>query len=448
MCRAHWSVALVISILGLAVAQSGVAQQDTAALRDSQPGVAERLEQLDQKVRVLARLLELRQDSIAAAAKQQPRVAAGKEGFVMKSADGAFQLKLRAYVQADGRFFPDGAAALGYSAFVMRRARLIGDATLWKYFALRLAPDFGLGRFALFDAYLDFRPIPQFGLRAGKARPPTGLERLQSATEIRFAERGLPTNLVPTRDIGLQAIGDLVGGHLSYAIGVFNGVPDLGNGDADLTSDKDFGARLFAQVGGLGFGVAATTGIEHGTISASALPTYVTPAQQPMFRYRDSTFANGRRIRFAPQAYWYKGPIGVLGEYYVSEQDVTRTTSSQRLTNRGWQVAASWFVTGERATHTAVAPTRPFDPTRKRWGALEIAARYGELHTDENAFPTFAAVGSAVASAKAWAGGIRWHAAPAVHFAVNYERTHFSGGAPTGNRATENSVIVRVQQAF
>ena len=314
-------------------------------MHDSQPSVAEQLEQLDQKLRVLARLLELKQDSIAAAAKQQPRVVAGKEGFVLKSADGAFQLKLRAYVQADGRFFPDGAVALGTSTLGLRRARPIFDGTVWKYFTLRLTPDFGQGRVVLYDAYLDFRPVAQFGLRAGKTKPPL-LELLQSATDIRFIERGLPTNLVPNRDVGLQAIGDLANGHLSYAIGVFNGVPDLGNGDADLTNDKDFEARVFAKVGGLGLGVAASTGIEHGTIAAGALPIYVTPGQQPMFRYRDSTVANGRRIRFAPQAYWYGGPIGVLGEYHVSEQDVTRATAGRRLTTRGWQ-AASWFVTGE-----------------------------------------------------------------------------------------------------
>jgi phosphate-selective porin OprO/OprP len=145
------------------------------------------------------------------AARPRPTFGAGREGFVIKSADGAFQLKVRAYVQADGRFFLGGAPALGTSTFFLRRARSITDVTLWKYFALRLAPDFGQGKVVLFDAYLDFRPVAQFGLRAGKTKPPIGLERLQSATDIRFVERGLPTNLVPNRDVGLQAIGDLAG---------------------------------------------------------------------------------------------------------------------------------------------------------------------------------------------------------------------------------------------
>jgi phosphate-selective porin OprO/OprP len=440
---------LTAGVLVSGVTRPGAAQQDTAAARDSQLTVAERLEQLDQKVRILARILELKQDSAAAAAKQEPRVVAGKEGFVLKSPDGAFQLKARGYIQADGRFFPSEApATLGTSNLFLRRARPVIDATLWKYFGLRLAPDFGQGRVVLFDAYLDFRPAVQFGLRAGKTKPPLGLERLQSATDIRFIERGLPTNLVPNRDVGLQLFGDIAGGHLSYAVGVFNGVADLGNGDGDVTNDKDFVARVFAKVGGLGLGIAASTGIEHGTIAAPALPTYVSPAQQAMFRYRDSTIANGRRIRVAPQAYWYAGPFGVLGEYIISEQDLTRTTSSIRVANRGWQVAASWFVTGEKAAFTTVAPRRPFDPQKKSWGALEVGARYGELHPDEDAFPTYAVVGNSVTSAKAWGAGITWHLAPAVRFAVNYEQTKFTDGAASGDRTPEKFLVVRIQQSF
>jgi hypothetical protein len=60
-----------------------------------------------------------------------------------------------------------------------------------------------------------------------------GLERLQSGSELLFVERGLPTNLVPNRDVGAQLFGDLFDGTISYALGAFNGVPDLGNGDLD-----------------------------------------------------------------------------------------------------------------------------------------------------------------------------------------------------------------------
>ena len=40
-----------------------------------------------------------------------------------------------------------------------------------------------------------------------------------------FAERGLPTNLAPNRDIGLSIGGDVSEGLFAYQVGVFDGVP-------------------------------------------------------------------------------------------------------------------------------------------------------------------------------------------------------------------------------
>jgi phosphate-selective porin OprO/OprP len=350
-------------------------------------------------------------------------------------------IKVRTYLQVDGRFFPGSApTTAGASTFLLRRARPVVDATRGS-FTLRLMPDFGQGKVVLFDAYLDFRVLPQVAVRAGKTKPPLGLERLQSATDLRFAERGLPTNLVPNRDAGLEIWGDVGGGALSYAAGVFNGVPDLGNGDGDAGNDKDVVARVFAHpIAGVGLGIAASSGREHGTVTASALPTYVTPGQQPIFRYRDSTVADGVRLRVTPQVSWYAGPVGVLAEYVASTQDVTRGPSAARLTSRAWQLAASWFVTGERAAFTTVAP--------RRREALEVGSRYGALDVDAGAFPTFASGTSAITSARAWGIGVTWHLAPAVLIAVDYEETHFTGGAAAGARAPEHFLVTRFQQTF
>jgi len=449
MSTVRWKAAMVwMGLLGLT--RPVAAQQDSATRRDSQPSLAEQVEVLDQKVRVLARLLELQRDSVAAAAKQQPKVTAGKEGFVIRSADGDFQFRLRGLLQADGRAFPDGAPALGTSALFLRRARPITDLTAFKYFTVRLTPDFGQGKVVLFDAYLDFRLGTGLSFRTGKAKPQIGLERLQSASDIRFIERGLPTNLVPNRDVGFQAFGDLAGGRLSYAAGVFNGVPDLGNLDGDATNSKDLVGRLFAQpIKGLGFGIAGSSGIEHGTVTAPSLAAYVTPGQQPMFRYRDSTIANGRRYRVTPQAYVYAGPLGLLGEYVVSSQVVTRGAAVGELKHTSWQVAGSWYVTSERASFTTVAPRRPFDPSAKGWGALEIGARYGELTIDDVAFPTFANTANAVRDARAWGVGVTWHFAWGVQLSANYEQTRFTGGAAAGgDRATEHFFVTRFQQSF
>ena len=41
-----------------------------------------------------------------------------------------------------------------------------------------------------------------------------------------FPERSLASSLVPNRDVGVQAQGDLASAKLFYAAGVFNGIPD------------------------------------------------------------------------------------------------------------------------------------------------------------------------------------------------------------------------------
>jgi phosphate-selective porin OprO/OprP len=142
-----------------------VAQQDSTA-RDTT--LEQRVDRLDQQIRILQRLRELAQDSAAAAANDKPGVSAGKDGFSVKSADGRFQLRLRGYVQADGRFFLQDSAAPATSTLLVRRARPILEATVWKYFDLRLMPDFGGGTAVLQDGYIDARLNPALVLRAGK----------------------------------------------------------------------------------------------------------------------------------------------------------------------------------------------------------------------------------------------------------------------------------------
>lgn len=390
------------------------------------------------------------------AARHPPRLTAAQEGFVIRSADGDFELKVRGYVQADGRFYPSVAPSLGTSTLLIRRARPITEVTAWKYFTVRIVPDFGQGKVVLYDGHLDFRLGPEATLRAGKAKPPLGLERLQSATDIRFIERGLPTNLVPNRDLGLQAAGDLAGGVVSYALGIFDGAPDLGNIDGDATNEKDFAGRLFAQpfskrggpLKGLGIGIAGSTGEEHGTVSAPGLAAYLTPGQQTMFKYRDSTVASGRRYRVTPQAYYYAGPLGLLGEYVVSSQALSRGAATGEVRHTSWQIAGSWFVTGENASFGAVTPRHAFAHSANQWGALEIAARYGVLTVDDAAFPAFASAATSVREAKAWAVGVTWHFARAIQLALNYEETRFTGGATSGARATERFLVTRLQEAF
>jgi phosphate-selective porin OprO and OprP len=429
---------------------------------DSVASLAAKVEELDQQVRILTRLREISTDSAAAAAKDKQSVTAnGKDGFSFKSADGKYSLRLRGYIQGDGRFYPSSEAIPTVDNLLIRRARPILEATVGRYFDFRLMPDFGGTSPTIFDAYWDGKFAPQFTVRAGKFKPPLGLERLQSATDIMFAERGLPTNLVPSRDIGLQIAGDISEGLFGYQVGVFNGVPDLANGGDDLSDAKDFAARVFIQpfkVGSfrpLGFGLAASTGFERANITATGLPAYRTPGQNTLFRYNTSTttpannvFADGRRTRISPQGYFYTGPFGLLGEYLISRNEVNRAGAVATLEHHAWQGEGSFFLTGEKNSFRSPLPKKPFDLSEGGFGAVELVARYGDLDLDDASFPTYASLTTSVSNAKAWGVGVNWHFTRAVKVMVDYEHTTFTGGAATGDREPENAVITRFQTSF
>ncbi|HYS77906.1 MAG TPA: porin, partial [Candidatus Dormibacteraeota bacterium] len=150
---------------------------DAAPPDASKEELEKRLRELEQRLAILERQKEVEQEISAGKAKDAGTVSAGKDGFVIKAADGAYQLKIRALLQADGRFWDGQETRPATDTFELRRVRPILEGTVSKFFDFRLAPDFGEGKTTLFDAYIDWRFAPSIRLRAGKFKPPVGLER-------------------------------------------------------------------------------------------------------------------------------------------------------------------------------------------------------------------------------------------------------------------------------
>lgn len=440
-----------------------------ATARGQQSSVDQRLEQLEQEIKILKRQRELEQEAAAAKARQTPILIAGKEGFGFKSADGLFQMKLRGQVQFDGRFFLDDDARSLNDTFLVRRARPIIEGTLFKNFDFRLVPDFGNNASVIQDAYLEWTYWPAAKIRAGKFKAPVSLERLQSDADAWFVEAGFPTALAPNRDVGLQLGGDLWSGVFSYAVGIFNGVADGASGDLDNTGEgKELAARVFTHpfkksgiepLQGLGLGVAVTYGDQQGSASSPNLGSYKTAGQNTFFSYRNvstnasaTAFADGQHLRVAPQAYYYWGRVGLMGEYVISEQEVTRPTaptrSHRRLDHTAWQMAGSVLLTDDVSSYKGVNPKKPFDLKTGGGGAWELIARFGQLDVDNDAFPTYADPAKSASHATAWGIGLNWYLNKNVRAYLDYEQTVFDGGTTPGDRPDEKAVLTRLQLVF
>jgi phosphate-selective porin OprO/OprP len=379
------------------------------------------------------------------------RAGAAADGFTVESADGESWLRITAYAQADGRFLLGDAEEAAIDTFLLRRVRPILQATLARRFDVAVVPDFGGGQAVLQDAYVDARLAPAFRLRAGKFKAPFGLERLQSGSNLLFVERALPTSIAPNRDVGIQVHGEVARGRLAYALALQNGAPDGGSVDTDANDGKDVVLRLFAlplkgRTHGpqVGLGLAVSSGTQRGPA-----PSYRSPAQQPFFSYAAGVVADGPRRRVSPQAYVYAGAFGLVAEYARSRQRLARESDRLDAANGAWQVAASFFLTGEKAGWSAVSPSRPFEPSKNQWGALEVAVRAHGLDVDDDVFAKgLADPARAASKAVAWTVGLNWHLNRNVKYAVNFERTRFDGGAAGGDRRAEKALLVRAQFAF
>jgi len=528
---------LVSLLLGAGIVSSPILSfaADSKELED----LRAQIEELKQAVKVLDRKGEIAVEDAAAAKKKDAVVKASEKGFAIESADGKNTVKFNGIIQADYRYYDEGAndvrgrsagraGPLDADGFrdaqdtgLLRRVRPTIQGTLGGKYDYRFTPDFGGGSAGVVDAYIDARFSPFFKLRAGKFKSFVGLERLQSGSDIRFVERAYTTNaILPNRDLGFAVHGDLFGDKLNYALGVVNGVADGGNiaTGPEYNKEKEFTWRLFTTpfkdnvnaFSGLGFGVAGTytdfrgdRNLDFGSLTSSGeggttytlnnggsvdatrngLPAYVTEGQNVFFRYGSNVLADGQRTRVSPQAYFYNGPWGVIGEYAWLKQEVgitavganatTATTivdgTNKELNHHTWNIGATYVLTGEDNSFKGIKPKNNFDLDKGTWGAWEAGLRYSALNLDDDTFKApngsgYQGEGATAAkayadrsisakAAKTWTGGINWYLDQNTKVQLNYLHTSFDGGAGSSasahqDRKNENAIFGRLQISY
>jgi phosphate-selective porin OprO/OprP len=442
---------------------------------------------LDQRIKVLERQLEIQKEEAEAKAKDATTPSAGEKGFSLKKGD--YEIKFSALAQVDGRFFLDDgptsdqpAAPRFNDGFRLRRVRPTIQGTLGKLVGFRFTPEFagdggGLGgtgangsAASIVDAYLDLKFDPAASLRVGKQKGPIGLERLQSGGAIDFVERGYPTELVPNRDLGVTLFGELLSSTVNYSVGLFNGTRDGRDVDgADADNRHEVEGRVFLEpfknapgaLQGLGVGIGGSKGTKLSAAGAGNLPQLRSPGQNTFFSYAATAAADGTQTRWSPQAYWYYNNVGLLAEYVSSKQEVKNsvaagtppvtTVTHGKFTNDAWEVTATYVLTGEDTSYKGVVkPKNSYTIGGAGWGAFELAARYGELDVDNDLFSEgFASASASASKATSYGVGVNWYLSANAKVVLDYDHTKFDGGAVAGqDRLAEKAIFTRLQITY
>lgn len=342
----------------------------------------------------------------------QPLQVYWRDGLELKSADGAFSIRVGGRIQLDTAFFDEDAdwARLGaeYPEFGLgdeqdglefRRSRLSIGGTIYRDLAFRAEYDFAAdspgndgGRFA--DVFLELKNLPYIGsLRIGHFQEQFTLEEAISNRHLTYLERGLPNVFAPSFNVGAMARNTLLEERMTWSLGIFKTTDDW---PSENDSSEVDGYAVTGRVSGLPW--KSEDGRRYLHLGASA--TRRNP--DGPFRYRarpeahlaqayldTGTLETSSLFAYGGEMLMVYGPASLQAEYVRSELDV------QYMGERhfdSYYVSGSWFLTGESRPYQAAegAPTRlrpkhPFslrDET-KGWGAWEVALRYSALDLND-----------------------------------------------------------------
>jgi phosphate-selective porin OprO/OprP len=309
-------------------------------------------------------------------------------------------------------------------------------------FRIEFWPFYGGTGLSLRDFYGAFEPSPTFRLQFGRFREPVSYERTQSLDYLPFFQRSLVRNLAPGRDIGLQASGELLGGALSYAAFLGNGLLDGQSSATNTGPGLDVAGRLTLQLHGLGLGVGGSYGPRADSLSDV---TYSTSGGTRFLQFAPGAEAVDDQARVAPFLFWLLGPVGLRGEYLRSAQTVRVGTHSARAHNQAWYAEGKVVLTGEKATQVGVTPRGGFAPFQGRLGACLLAARYSELWVDPDLLAAEVVKADQVATlARAASLSLEDYLSPLSKVQVSYEQSWLGGRGLLAGRQ-ERALFTRIQ---
>ena len=404
-------------------------------------------------------------------AKAPKPLAGWDDGFILRSADDHFKLKITGQVQADYRHYQNDTDTGDINTFLVRRARLGIEATVWENYELRLLPEFGQGNPRIVDSFVNVHYWDEFQFEAGKFKQAFSLEHLIQDRFVPTIERSIIDQLGPQRDVGVMIHGQkLCDDRLDYAFTVYNGTQ---GGDVDNDQHKEMSGRIavrpFKTAAGDGlfdklqFGLGATDGNDNGVLFPAV---YRTPLGVPFFQYAAGARPDGTRWRVSPELAYIYGPMSLSAQYYHDSQqtriafDKVLGAAKSRVVANGFFVMGTLILSGEERTSLSqtIDPLRPFDPRCGGGGAFELVSRVShvEFGDDDNpaAFAKLINRERTSRAATEITNGFNWYLNKFVRLQFNWEHARFGdpirlGGAGRAGRLDhQNTFSTRFQVVF
>jgi phosphate-selective porin OprO/OprP len=401
-------------------------------------------------------------------------LAGWNEGFYLRAADGSYELHITGQIQADGRaFLNDVDTATSPDTFLIRRARLGIEATVFQYYEFRLLPDFAQSTVSksITDAYINIHYWDALQFEAGKFKQPFSYEQLIQDRYVPFLERSLIDQCTPQRDEGVMIWGrKLFDDRFDYAVAFSNG--EQNDSTIDVNNHKDFNGRLAFRpfndpdavwLHGLQIGIAGGYGVQNEPVSPNVL---TTPATVEWFAYNAGVLASGLRDRLSPEIVYFHNSLGVAAQYFEEEQrlQLSAKTPIVSVPTTGYYAMVTYLLTGEhRYDYTQqIDPIRPFSPCRPVAcpGAWEILWRISQLDVGQEAatakLVTLATPGHPAQYSSLGATestlGLNWYMNKWVRTQFNWEHAWFNSPVKIGNApgpfTKEDALYARLQLIF
>lgn len=408
-----WAATLLAAISAGAEPASVVAQGSVTDLRSELDALRGRIAQLEDQ---------------AAKTPAKPLAGALNRRFMLVSEDGDYSMRLTARVHFKGQFPLTGPTDVNNNEYLeLRRIRTGFEGKLAKYYEYKIEYDFGRSSAALTDGYLGLTHFGAASFRMGRYKVPFSVEELTSSNSIRFVERSMLNRFAPSRQIGASMHGK--SGDFGYMAGAFNGA---------VSSKYLLAGRATLNVDAVTFGVNALTESNRGAV----LPLdFRTDFGTRWFRYHADARSGGSRTQYGGDVSYWGGPLGVVAEYLIGEQDVALSGTNKSLSHAGWYVQASYVLTGEKATVAGVNPAKDFDPSAGGAGAFELVARFAKIDADDDGLDF--ATSASVKSASAVTAGVNWYMSRHTKLVLNYVHTSFD--SEFEGEKSEGGILARVQ---